>query len=354
CGGGYFAARAAGFIGPQNDEQPADAIIQPSVPSTGDTEVIEIDDAESSEPEDEDSNESDNVEPVPTATLPEKQNLLVSDSEIAGLGGGSGQMAFAVEEDDKFEIAANLPNGVAAVSDNELNAFGVVYSPDGQMIAWHSEHPVRKTWDIYVANVDGTGQRILTQDVADDAFPRWSPDGSQIVFHSNRNDTQFDLYVINITGGVADRLTDSPLNDLGPSYSPDGSRIIFHRQVSRNVRELFMMNADGSAERQVTNLNRSTMFASWSPDGQQLVTHSAINGNWQLVIIDPNSGVPTQITFDDRDSFYPKWSPNGQWIAYHAQASDGNRDLFLVSRDGTQQVQLTTTAQQERMPDWQP
>ena len=323
------------------------------LPSQNGTEAVDGSSPELIE-EGEPTEESGEIELAPTATLPEKQSLLVDKTEIARLGGGSGQISFSIEENDKFEIAANQQGGITAVSDNELNAFGVVYSPDGQMIAWHSEHPVRKTWDVYVANADGTGQRILTQDSADDAFPSWSPDGSQIVFHSNRNDTQFDLYVINVTGGIANRLTDSPLNDLGPSYSPDGSRIIFHRQVSRNVRELFMMNADGSAERQVTELNRSTMFATWSPDGERLVTHSQINGSWQLVLIDPNSGTPTQITFDDRDSFYPKWSPNGEWIAYHAQSSSGNRDLFLVSWDGTQQVQLTSSPQQERMPDWQP
>lgn len=350
CGGGYLGARAAGLVGqPDVSETPEVAVVVPPVPDSGGGD---------SDPEPErgeaESDEPDVVELAPTATLPQQVNLLVDENEIARLGGGSGQIAFAMEQDDKFEIGTNQPDGVTAVSDHELNAFGVVYSPDGQMVAWHAEHPSRKTWDVYVANADGSGQRILTNDPADDAFPRWSPDGTQIVFHSNRNDSQFDVYVINVTGGVANQITDSSLNDLGPSFSPDGSRIIFHRQVSRSVRELFMMNADGSAERQVTNLNRSTMFASWSPDGQQLVTHTAINGNWQLVLIDPNSGTPTQITFDDRDSFYPKWSPNGEWIAYHAQASDGNRNLFFVSADGTQQVQVTDFPQQERMPDWQP
>ncbi len=57
-------------------------------------------------------------------------------------------------------------------------------SPDGQQIVFMSRR--EGNWDIYVANIDGSGLQRLTDDPADDGLPTWSPDGNAIAFVSSR------------------------------------------------------------------------------------------------------------------------------------------------------------------------
>jgi hypothetical protein len=63
---------------------------------------------------------------------------------------------------------------------------------------------------------------------SDDLSPRFSPDGSSIVFSSDR-DGNDEIYVIGVDGTGLARLTSSPGRDLDPSFSPDGSKIVFDR-----------------------------------------------------------------------------------------------------------------------------
>jgi TolB protein len=68
-------------------------------------------------------------------------------------------------------------------------------------------------------NADGSGQTNLTDNPAGDVDPAWSPDGSRIAFHSDR-EGNFEVYVMNADGSGQTRLTDSPGADSAPAWSP--------------------------------------------------------------------------------------------------------------------------------------
>ena len=69
-------------------------------------------------------------------------------------------------------------------------------------------------------NADGSNQVNLSKNRADDVVPAsCSPDGTQIIFASNRNGN-FELYVMNADGGNQTRLTDNMADDLSPDWSP--------------------------------------------------------------------------------------------------------------------------------------
>jgi Tol biopolymer transport system component len=59
----------------------------------------------------------------------------------------------------------------------------------------------------------------LTNNTAEDGEPDWSPDGSRIVFESNR-DGNFEIYIMDIAGNNQQRLTDHPSRDIMPSWYP--------------------------------------------------------------------------------------------------------------------------------------
>ena len=67
---------------------------------------------------------------------------------------------------------------------------------------------------------DGSGQTNLTNNVANDLSPAWSPDGSQIAFYSGR-DGNTEIYIMNADGSGQTRLTNNAANDGHPAWSPN-------------------------------------------------------------------------------------------------------------------------------------
>jgi Tol biopolymer transport system component len=107
-----------------------------------------------------------------------------------------------------------------------------------------------------------------------DFSPRFSPDGSTIVFSSDR-DGNNEIYVIGVDGTGLSRLTSSPGKDLDPSFSPDGSNIVFDSDRDGPV-AIFTMDVDGSDPVNLSKpIRPGDIFPSWSPDGRRSCTHAA-------------------------------------------------------------------------------
>jgi dipeptidyl aminopeptidase/acylaminoacyl peptidase len=95
-------------------------------------------------------------------------------------------------------------------------------SPDGQWIVFN-ETGVRE--DLFVARIDGSEYRRLTDDAARDRGPAWTRDGQRIVFYSDRSGS-YDLWSVRPDGSHLEQLT-SGSNGNFPIMSPDGTRIAF-------------------------------------------------------------------------------------------------------------------------------
>lgn len=114
-----------------------------------------------------------------------------------------------------------------------------------------------------------------------------SPNGRTIVF-----ELLGDLYAMPITGGTATRLTSGPGYDTQPRYSPDGTRLVFlsDRNGSENI---WVANADGTQPRALTRTERTNFVSpTWTPDGQYVMATRA----GQLWLFHVNGGSGVQVT----------------------------------------------------------
>ncbi|MCA9888428.1 MAG: PD40 domain-containing protein [Anaerolineae bacterium] len=131
--------------------------------------------------------------------------------------------------------------------------------------------------EIYSMKADGSDVRRLTDDASSDLYPDWSPDGSQIVFTSEREDHVANIFIMDADGSNQTNLTnDSSVKDRYPSWSPDGSRIVFSRVTTPGSSDIFVMNSDGSQQTKVVDGNGQRLYMpTWSPDGTQIMFTSA-------------------------------------------------------------------------------
>jgi dipeptidyl aminopeptidase/acylaminoacyl peptidase len=119
------------------------------------------------------------------------------------------------------------------------------WSPDGWSLVF--DH-VNSIWTYN--RITQTGLRLSNG--TGDSRPRYSPDGSKIVFQSNR-DGQPEIYVMNSNGTGQTRLTNNPAWDSAPAWSPDGTKILFTSLRDGPMSPaLYVMNADGSNQIRVT------------------------------------------------------------------------------------------------------
>ena len=117
-------------------------------------------------------------------------------------------------------------------------------------------------WQIYTSNLDGSNRRQLTHSQVDEWSPEWSPDGTQILFLSERlSRTNPRIYVMDANGSNVRLMYDGPAYEWGAAWSVDGSQILFTEDQPDGTADIFIMNANGSNARRI--IQRGS-YPSWA------------------------------------------------------------------------------------------
>ena len=262
-------------------------------------------------------------------------------------------------------------------------------SPDGTTVAYvvgavdKDANEYRAA--IWLAAADGSAPpRRFTSGEKADADPRWSPDGTQLAFTSNRADKASQLYVMPVAGGEPRKLTSLKEDVSQAAWSPDGMRLAFvarvrdadcdeeddkkrrPRRLTRlqykldsvgwtagRPQHLFVVPADGSAEPvQLTDGDYEDHSPCWSPDGGTVAFVSARHQDWDLemvndvYLVDAAGGEPRRLTQGGGSVGAPSWSPDGSRLAVDRYAGvfddPKHSQVALVDPAGGDFTLLTT------------
>jgi TolB protein len=212
------------------------------------------------------------------------------------------------------------------------------YSPDYKSILYLSY--LNGNPRIYVYDLATDRQRLITESRNPTFAPRWSPDGKWILY-SMAVAGNTDVYKISAAGGgTAQRLTDGPGIDVGGSFSPDGSRIVFESDRSGS-QQVYVMNVDGSDQRRISFFGGRAATPEWSPRGDQIAfTHIA--GNLRIAVMGPGGGSLRYLTDSWQDEA-PTWSPNGRIIQFfRTEKNSGKTSIWQVDLTGRNERKLQT------------
>lgn len=267
----------------------------------------------------------------------------------------TGTIAFASDRSGPFSVYAQNVVGDTAVPlvSGPSNNATPVWSPDGTKLVFASDRD--SNFEIYVRLADGTEQR-LTNHSADDFHPSWSPDGTLILFTSNRGGGYYQAYTMNQDGSNVQQVGVIANNVLYPRFSPDGSRIAFMRASIPIPAcdwnwDIWVMDSTGGNQLGVTTNLGGDLYPNWTPDGRIIYASCRNFFSSNLYIVDPDSGAETQVTDWSGNELHGVYSPDEAHLAFNATL-DGNYEIYIRTwADGTT-FNLSQNPADDLTPDW--
>ena len=207
--------------------------------------------------------------------------------------------------------------------------------------------------DIFVKDESGNIVTRLTDDDSINQFPRWAPDGSKLMFRSNRSQESFSLFVMDADGGNLVELF--PVFSPGSgdeSWSPDGQRIAFSRRIQQGFMRLFIIDADGASLEQLVDLGPPSLSISprWSPDGRRIAFSVYRDAQINIFVVDAAGTNLVQLT-DRGLNEHHQWSPDGSKIVFDRFLGD-NREIVVMGSYGSNVVNLTNHRADDQFPLW--
>jgi TolB protein len=243
---------------------------------------------------------------------------------------------------------------------------GATWSPNGRELIYSMQG------SLWRQGVDSTEARQLTSGRGYDYQPDWSPDGRYVVYASYRNDA-IELRLLDLTSGESQSLLSDGAVNVEPRWAPDGHRIAFVSSSYEGRWHIFVLpvGSDGKAgapvrvtEDRNSGLPRyyygaydQYLSPTWSPDSKDLIFisnrgHIWGSGGFWRMSAQPGS-VPRELRYEETTwKARPDWSRDGKRVVYSSYLGRQWHQLWLMTADGGDPLQLTYGKGDATSPRW--
>ncbi len=321
------------------------------------------------------------TEPEPSETASPEPSATFVPTRPAPLLGGGGRIAFVSNREDgrTLQVWTMNPDGSdpAQLTFGPGNKFWPSWSPDGRQILFVADGGEDRFGndlglDVWVMNADGTSLKNITHSPGDDTEPDWSPDGTQIVFASDRvNDVQQVFTLESSCFSLAEEDSCWSVNpvrisctsefcavEFSPAWSPLGNTIAVAASINAAPGRIYLRDPLGGDPEQYDRRDRiiGASDLAWGPGGRLLAFTWQIAGGRNeiyLASLDDRSSDPIQLT-NTLGNKEPALSPDGQWIVF-TSTRDQDPEIYLMTVNGANEENLTKLpGSRDQQPDWQP
>ncbi len=254
----------------------------------------------------------------------------------------NGQWIAFSQDDHLFVVplSGGLPKNISGLADH---ASTPTWLPDSQRMIVSVE--LDEAWRLALLELDGSQLRLLTPTGADSSEPCCAPDGEKVVYvHYPHDDlNRLDLKIIDIQSGTIHNLTGAPKQkDWDPKWSPDGEQIAFLSQRS-GFDEIWLIRPDGEGLRQLSRLGQDIGELAWSPDSTRLACTVNRAGAYNLALIEINSGDIQYLRSGKSYHSNINWSPDGNQLTFEYESPTQPADIYHIELISGRVTQLTTS-----------
>ena len=253
-------------------------------------------------------------------------------------------------------------SGFSQVTNHNSLTLSPSWSPDGKKIAYSAftkfvKKPGTRT-ALYVLDLK-TNKRVLTSyQPGMNSGAIFSRDGNHIYLSMSMGSGSADIYKINLKGEIVQRLTKGPAGAINvePSLSPDGSKIVFSSERGGRPM-LYVMNSDGSNVKRLTFRGKFNSSPSWSPDGSKIAFAGQEENNFDIYIMNSDGTKITKLTSakkpDGRPAHNedPSFSPDGRYLVYTSNRT-GKNQIYVAPISGVEERRVTNDNRNYYRPKW--
>jgi len=226
------------------------------------------------------------------------------------------------------------------------------FSPDGRFVAYSLVREGSPPHgDVFLMTADGRNEVVVAGHPAEDQLLGWTPDGTSIVFLSDRSGT-WDIWSVHITGGKQQGEPELLKKNFGwdsevLGFAPDGS---CYYQTHTSLGRLYNGAVDIETGKVLvppapvtTRYTGPQMFLRWSPDGRNLAYLSSVGpmgpGSNILTIRSAATGEERFLSPRLRGVNYPSWAPDGRSVIAGGFTETG-RGIFRIDTDTSEITKL--------------
>jgi serine/threonine protein kinase len=196
---------------------------------------------------------------------------------------------------------------LSGISAGELD-----FSRDGKWVTYIS-YPDNTLWR---SRIDGSDRLQLTYPPVSAGLPRWSPDGTQIVYIDTQLGRPWKAFLISAQGGSPQEVLADNHTQCDPAWSPDGRKIVLGRKQTEGQTEPLLISLVDVATKQAEVIPGSENLYSprWSQDGQHL---AALNWESTKILLFNFKTQKWSDWFNDPNTVgFPNWSSDGRYLYY--------------------------------------